>query len=52
MRVRKARIGTANRVVPVSTMAWHPEEQATGVSLMETLGRRMQGEPGLPKTPT
>lgn len=51
MRIRKARIGTANRVVPVSTMAWHPEEQATGVPLMDTLGRGMQGEPGLPKTP-
>lgn len=51
MRVRKARTGTASRVVPVSTMAWHPEEQATGNPPMETLGTRMQGEPGLPKTP-
>lgn len=51
MRIWKARIGTANRVVPVSTMAWHPEEQATGAPLTETLGRGMQGEPGLPKTP-
>lgn len=49
MRVRKARIGTANRVVPVSTMAWHPKEQATGAPLKETLGRGMQGEPGLPQ---
>lgn len=38
-------------MVPVSTMAWHPEEQANGVPLTETLGRGMQGEPGLPKTP-
>lgn len=50
MRVRKARIGTASRVVPVSTMAWHPEEQATGVPPTETLGRGMQSESGLPKT--
>ena len=37
-------MGMASSEVPVSTMAWQPEEQATVSSLMVTLGRGARGE--------